>query len=123
LVRQGGVAAGEAPGDDIAEPQRLAGDVKRIQAVVIEGPRRPAHRVDLSTGSADSCLARTRTSIISITCATGIDRLAEMWLMDIVTKEVRDASATKGRQPPARPDCAFEDVDYLAARQSPHRGC
>jgi hypothetical protein len=50
LVGQSGVAAGEPSGDGIAEPKRLAGDVKSVETMVIERPGGPAHPVDLSTG-------------------------------------------------------------------------
>jgi hypothetical protein len=43
LVRQGGVAAGQPSGDGIAEPKRIAGDVKSVEAMVIERSGRAAH--------------------------------------------------------------------------------
>jgi hypothetical protein len=49
LVGQAGVTAGQPSSDGIAEPKRLAGDVKSVQTMMIEGPRGPAHLVDLST--------------------------------------------------------------------------
>jgi hypothetical protein len=52
-----------------------------------------------------------------------VDTPREMGLMDIVTKEVLDASATKSREPTARPDTAIEDVDHLTAGQSSDGWC
>jgi hypothetical protein len=43
LVGQSGIAAGEPPGNGIAELKCLAGDVKSVEAMVIEGPGGPAH--------------------------------------------------------------------------------
>jgi hypothetical protein len=43
-----------------------------------------------------------------------------VWLLDIVTQEVRDDSTMQRWQPPARPVCALEASDYSPARQPSH---
>lgn len=52
----------------------------------------------------------------------GIDNGDEMWLMESVTKEVRDVSTTPGRQPPARAICTLETARDFTAEQSSDGG-
>jgi len=49
----------------------------------------------------------------------GIDNCDEMWLMESVTKEVRNACTTPSWQPPARAICPLEAARDFAAENHP----
>ena len=66
-------------------------------------------------------LAKNRR-ISCVFSSRGIDNGDEMWLMEIVTKEVRNAYTTPRRQPPARAISTLETARDFPARQSSDGG-
>jgi len=71
--------------------------------------------------SADACPRENRRGLC-VFSSWGSTTGDEMWLMESVTKEVRNACTTPSWQPPARAICPLEAARDFAARESSDGG-
>jgi len=76
----------------------------------------------LSAASVCRCVPSRKSSRLVRFLVVGIDNCDEMWLMESVTKEVRNACTTPSWQPPARAICPLEAARDFAARESSDGG-